>query len=61
MAFDHYDRREFDLGPDGLGKAIGVAAKADRIPSVLASNANFAANDATLTDLQRLANAGSRG
>ena len=46
---------EFDLGPDGLGKAIGVASKAGRVPAVLASNTNFAANDATLSELQRLA------
>jgi len=49
---------EFDLGPDGLGKAIGVAAKAGRVPAVLASNSNISATGATLTDLQRLAKAG---
>ena len=54
-----FGNHEFDLGPDGLGKAIGVAAKADRIPLVLASNTNFAANDATLADLQRLAKDGA--
>jgi hypothetical protein len=42
-----------------LGKSIGVAAKAGQVPAVLASNANFAANDATLADLQRLARAGA--
>ena len=46
---------DFDLGPDGLGKAIGVAAKAGRAPRVLASNTNLAGSDATLADLQRLA------
>ena len=31
-----FGNHEFDLGPDGLGKAIGVAAKAGRVPAVLA-------------------------
>ena len=37
-----FGNHEFDLGPDGLGKSIGVAAKAGRIPAVLASNTSFA-------------------
>lgn len=49
---------EFDLGPDGLGKSISVAAKAGRVPAVLASNASFAAKDDTLADLQRLTREG---
>jgi len=49
---------EFDLGPDGLGQAIGVASKAGRVPAVLASNTNVAATDTMLTDLQRLAKDG---
>ena len=49
---------EFDLGPDGLGKSIGVAAKAGRVPKVVTANASFAAHDPTLADLQRLAKAG---
>jgi 5'-nucleotidase / UDP-sugar diphosphatase len=53
-----FGNHEFDLGPDGLGKAIGVAAKAGRVPAVVASNANFAGADSTLTDLQRLAKEG---
>ncbi len=53
-----FGNHEFDLGPDGLGKSIGVAAKAGRIPAVLASNTNFAGSDATLADLQRLAKDG---
>jgi 5'-nucleotidase len=53
-----FGNHDFDLGPDGLGKSIGVAAKAGRIPAVVASNTNIAANDATLTDLQRLFKAG---
>jgi 5'-nucleotidase/UDP-sugar diphosphatase len=53
-----FGNHEFDLGPDGLGKSIGVAAKSGRIPAVLSSNASFAKQDATLADLQRLAQAG---
>ena len=53
-----FGNHEFDLGPDGLGKSIGVAAKAGRVPAVLASNTDFAENDATLADLQRLARDG---
>ena len=49
---------EFDLGPDGLGKSIGVAAKAGRAPAVLASNTNLMATETTLVDLQRLAKEG---
>ncbi len=63
MAMMGYDattfgNHEFDLGPDGLGKSIGVASKAGRVPAVLASNADFTANDPTLADLQRLAKEG---
>jgi 5'-nucleotidase len=46
---------DFDLGPEGLGQSIDVAAKAGRIPAVLAANSSFAGTDATLTTLQRLA------
>ena len=53
-----FGNHEFDLGPDGLGKAIGVASKAGRIPAVLSSNTDFAANDATLTGLRQLSKAG---
>jgi 5'-nucleotidase len=53
-----FGNHEFDLGPDGLGKAIGVAAKARRVPAVVASNTLFAGNDPTLADLQRLVKAG---
>ncbi|MFN9641402.1 MAG: bifunctional metallophosphatase/5'-nucleotidase [Pirellula sp.] len=49
---------DFDLGPDGLAKAIGVAAKSGRIPAVVASNTNFSKDDPTLADLQRLAKDG---
>ena len=48
-----FGNHDFDLGPDGLGKAIDVAAKAGRIPAVVSSNANFEADDPTLDDLKR--------
>jgi 5'-nucleotidase / UDP-sugar diphosphatase len=53
-----FGNHEFDLGPDGLGKSIEVAAKAGRIPPVLVSNTNFSKEDASLADLQRLAKDG---
>jgi 5'-nucleotidase len=49
---------DFDLGPDGLSQSIDVAAKAGRIPAVVASNCDFSAPDVQLTDLQRLAKEG---
>jgi len=49
-----FGNHDFDLGPDGLGASIGVAAKAGRVPAVLASNTGFGGSDATLTELQRL-------
>jgi 5'-nucleotidase / UDP-sugar diphosphatase len=63
MALMGYDattfgNHEFDLGPDGLGKSIRVAAKAGRVPAILAANTNFTKQDATLVDLQRLAKDG---
>jgi 5'-nucleotidase len=53
-----FGNHEFDLGPDGLGKAIGVASKAGKIPAVLSSNTDFTANDATLTGLRQLSKEG---
>jgi 5'-nucleotidase len=53
-----FGNHEFDLGPDGLGKAIGVASKAGRIPAVLSANADFAANDPSLAGLRELSKAG---
>jgi 5'-nucleotidase len=53
-----FGNHEFDLGPDGLGKAIGVASKAGRIPVVLSANTDFTANDPTLDGLRQLAKAG---
>jgi 5'-nucleotidase len=53
-----FGNHEFDLGPDGLGKAIGVASKGGKIPAVLSSNTDFWADDATLTELRQLSKAG---
>ena len=53
-----FGNHETDLGPDGLGKAITVAAKAGHIPAVVASNFDFSKDDATLTDLKRLTKEG---
>jgi 5'-nucleotidase/UDP-sugar diphosphatase len=53
-----FGNHDFDLGSDGLGKSISVAAKAGRVPTMVASNTNFLAHDPTLADLQRLAKDG---
>jgi len=53
-----FGNHEFDLGPDGLAKAIGVASKAGRIPVVISSNSDFAANDPTLDGLRQLSKGG---
>jgi 5'-nucleotidase/UDP-sugar diphosphatase len=50
---------EFDLGPDGLGKSIGMAVKVGKTPVVLASNTDFSGSDPSLAELQRLAKAGA--
>ena len=49
-----FGNHEFDLGPAGLGKSIGAAVKAGRIPALLAANTSVPGNDTALTDLQRL-------
>lgn len=53
-----FGNHEFDLGPAGLGKSIGAAVKAGRIPAVLAANTSFPGNDATLAELQALTHKG---
>jgi 5'-nucleotidase len=53
-----FGNHEFDYGAEGLGKSIVVAAKAGRIPAVLASNTHCAKDDVTLADLKRLEKAG---
>jgi 5'-nucleotidase len=53
-----FGNHEFDLGPAGLGKSIGVAVNAGRIPAVLAANTSFAGSDASIADLQALTRQG---
>ncbi len=53
-----FGNHEFDLGPAGLGKSIGAALKAGRIPALLAANTSFIGGDASLADLQSLASKG---
>jgi 5'-nucleotidase/UDP-sugar diphosphatase len=50
---------DFDLGPDGIAQAIAVAAKAGRIPAVVASNTTFEGSEPELDGLKRLAKAGT--
>ena len=54
-----FGNHDFDLGPDGTAQAIAVAAKAGRLPAVVASNTTFAGSDPTLAGLQRLARQGT--
>lgn len=49
---------EFDLGPDGLGKAIQQAAEAGDIPAIVVTNSDVSAESQRLTDLQALAQRG---
>ena len=49
---------EFDLGPDGLGKAIKVAKLAGKVPTILASNSDLSAETKRLEDLKTLAATG---
>ena len=53
-----FGNHDFDLGPDGTAQSIAVAAKAGRVPAVVASNTDFTANDATLAGLKHLAKDG---
>jgi 5'-nucleotidase/UDP-sugar diphosphatase len=49
-----FGNHDFDLGPEGTAQSLAVAAKAGRVPAVVASNTDFTAKDATLAGLQRL-------
>ncbi|HUN91350.1 MAG TPA: metallophosphatase, partial [Burkholderiaceae bacterium] len=51
-----FGNHDFDLGPDGLAQAIGVASKAGRIPAVISSNTDFTASDPALDGLRQLSN-----
>jgi len=53
-----FGNHEFDLGPSGLGKSIGAAVMAGRIPAVLAANTSFAGSNASIADLQALTRKG---
>jgi 5'-nucleotidase/UDP-sugar diphosphatase len=53
-----FGNHDFDLGTDGTAQSIAVAAKAGRVPAVVASNTDFTANDATLAGLKHLAKDG---
>jgi len=53
-----FGNHEFDLGPEGLGKSIGAAVKAGRIPAILAANTSFPADEPKLADLRRLTKEG---
>jgi 5'-nucleotidase/UDP-sugar diphosphatase len=50
-----FGNHDFDLGPDGTAQALDVAAKAGRVPVVVASNTTFEGQDAKLDGLKRLA------
>jgi len=49
-----FGNHDFDLGPEVTAQSIAVAAKAGRVPAVVASNTDFSANDPALVGLQRL-------
>ena len=53
-----FGNHEFDLGPDGLGTAVGVAARAGPIPTVVSSNLDLGAGDPGLARLRGLAERG---
>ena len=49
-----FGNHDFDLGPDGTARSIGAAAKAGRVPPVVASNTDLPGTDPTLAGLQAL-------
>jgi len=49
-----FGNHEFDLGPEGLGKAIRIAAKAAKVPSILCSNLDLGTDDPSLNELKQL-------
>ena len=53
-----FGNHEFDLGPDGTAKAIAVAAKAGRIPAMVASNTTFEGNEPVFLVYSNLAKEG---
>ncbi len=53
-----FGNHDFDLGPDGTARSIGAAAKAGRVPPVVASNTDFPGTDPSLTGLRAQAKDG---
>jgi 5'-nucleotidase len=53
-----FGNHEFDLGPDGLGKAIKQAAHAGDVPAIIVTNSDVSADSDRLTDLQTMAQRG---
>jgi 5'-nucleotidase len=50
-----FGNHDFDLGPDATAQSIAVAAKAGRIPAVVASNTTFEDSEPSLDGLKTLA------
>ena len=61
MGFDAttFGNHEFDYGPDGIARSIGVAVDAGRAPPIVAANADFRAEDPRLAGLQGLVRRGA--
>jgi len=53
-----FGNHDFDLGPDGTAQSIAVAAKAGRLPAVVAANTTFEGSDPKLDGFKALAKAG---
>jgi len=53
-----FGNHEFDLGPDGLGKALKRAADAGEVPAIVVTNSDVSADSERLTDLQDMAQKG---
>ena len=53
-----FGNHDFDFGPEGMAKAIGVASKAGRIPVIVASNTGIDGSDSTLAGIQSLVKEG---
>jgi 5'-nucleotidase/UDP-sugar diphosphatase len=49
-----FGNHDFDLGPHGLARSIGIAVKSGHIPAVIASNTKFEGNDPSLAEIQLL-------
>ena len=49
-----FGNHEFDLGPDGLGSSINTAISKGSVPTIVASNSDFSADDPRLATLKKL-------